>query len=73
MSRNYEETSHSSKEKSLYDAGISAAYVDADGERGVPHDEETHRGLKPRQISMIAIGGAIGTLGASLSKRDESY
>jgi amino acid permease len=23
--------------------------------------EETHRSLKPRQISMIAIGGAIGT------------
>jgi amino acid transporter len=24
-------------------------------------EEETHRSLKPRQISMIAIGGAIGT------------
>jgi amino acid transporter len=26
-----------------------------------PREEETHRALKPRQISMIAIGGAIGT------------
>ncbi|ORY35551.1 putative amino acid transporter [Naematelia encephala] len=26
-----------------------------------PREEETHRSLKPRQISMIAIGGAIGT------------
>ncbi|KAL1407982.1 amino acid transporter [Vanrija albida] len=25
-----------------------------------PHGEETHRSLKPRQLSMIAIGGAIG-------------
>lgn len=25
-----------------------------------PKEEETHRSLKPRQISMIAIGGAIG-------------
>jgi amino acid permease len=25
-----------------------------------PREEETHRSLKPRQISMIAIGGAIG-------------
>ncbi|KAL1413663.1 amino acid transporter [Vanrija albida] len=32
-------------------------HVDA----GEPQAEETHRSLKPRQISMIAIGGAIGT------------
>lgn len=30
------------------------------GENVVPHEEETIRALKPRQISMIAIGGAIG-------------
>lgn len=34
-------------------------YVGADGDG--PREEETIRALKPRQISMIAIGGAIGT------------
>lgn len=33
-------------------------YVGADGDG--PREEETIRALKPRQISMIAIGGAIG-------------
>jgi amino acid permease len=33
--------------------------VDA-GEIVVPREQETIRALKPRQISMIAIGGAIG-------------
>lgn len=32
----------------------------AGGEPIVPREEETIRALKPRQISMIAIGGAIG-------------
>ncbi|WVF69395.1 hypothetical protein IAT40_004171 [Kwoniella sp. CBS 6097] len=31
------------------------------GEEVLPREEETHRALKSRQISMIAIGGAIGT------------
>jgi hypothetical protein len=30
-----------------------------------PREEETHRSLKPRQISMIAIGGAIGELSSA--------
>jgi amino acid transporter len=28
---------------------------------GPPEDEQLHRGLKSRHITMIAIGGAIGT------------
>jgi amino acid transporter len=32
----------------------------AGAEPVLPREEETHRSLKPRQISMIAIGGAIG-------------
>lgn len=40
------------------------ASVEVDGVGGEsvqPREEETHRALKPRQISMIALGGAIGT------------
>jgi amino acid permease len=29
--------------------------------KGSPEDEQLHRGLKSRHITMIAIGGAIGT------------
>jgi len=36
---------------------LEGSYV---GEPIQPIEEETHRALKPRQISMIAIGGAIG-------------
>lgn len=55
------------KEKG-YGAG-DVAYVD----QPELQEEETHRSLKPRQISMIAIGGAIGTglvigSGGSLAK-----
>lgn len=39
------------------DNGYSNAYIGS----GEDEVEETHRSLKPRQISMIAIGGAIGT------------
>lgn len=41
----------------------SASYQYGVEEVGGPvasQEEETHRSLKPRQISMIAIGGAIG-------------
>lgn len=33
------------------------------------HEEETKRSLKPRQISMIAIGGAIGELQLAFASR----
>ncbi|WRT67563.1 uncharacterized protein IL334_004535 [Kwoniella shivajii] len=36
-------------------------YAGPAGEEIQPREEETHRALKSRQISMIAIGGAIGT------------
>jgi amino acid transporter len=45
------------KEKPSNVAGGDDIYV---GEPVEPREEETHRSLKPRQISMIAIGGAIG-------------
>lgn len=40
--------------------GPAAAY-DGQIDEGIAKDEDLHRGLKARQISMIAIGGSIGT------------
>ncbi|GAA5906463.1 hypothetical protein JCM8208_004668 [Rhodotorula glutinis] len=40
--------------------GPAAAY-DGQIDEGISKDEDLHRGLKARQISMIAIGGSIGT------------
>lgn len=57
-------------EKNLYEGSNPEKVYAADdnsnqhvsGPGGYTEDaEETHRSLKPRQISMIAIGGAIGT------------
>lgn len=51
-------------EKNVYGKSLNADHsndVYAAGEYGgediQPREEETHRSLKPRQISMIAIGG----------------
>ena len=46
------------KKDAAYYRPSEGVYVGADGME--PREEETHRALKPRQISMIAIGGAIG-------------
>lgn len=46
------------KKEDAYYRPSEGTYVGADGIE--PREEETHRALKPRQISMIAIGGAIG-------------
>lgn len=47
-----------------YDAEKAGRYSDSTPPNYVHevegHEEETKRSLKPRQISMIAIGGAIG-------------
>lgn len=50
---NYE---HEKKDQHYHPS--EGVYVGADGDG--PREEETIRALKPRQISMIAIGGAIG-------------
>jgi amino acid transporter len=47
----------SSKEKLGYSADAASVIAEPIEYK----EEETHRSLKPRQISMIAIGGAIGT------------
>lgn len=47
-------------EKALATDHVYAAQDDYHVDAGEPQQEETHRSLKPRQISMIAIGGAIG-------------
>lgn len=49
-------------EKNYGDKPAAETYAAGDygGEAIEPREEETHRSLKPRQISMIAIGGAIG-------------
>ena len=50
-------------EKNVYGKNINDhsndvyAAVEYGGEDIQPREEETHRSLKPRQISMIAIGG----------------
>lgn len=53
----------SDKTDPYYEKGHSEVYptVNDVEEHVQPKEEETHRSLKPRQISMIAIGGAIGT------------
>jgi amino acid transporter len=48
--------------KKEYDAGVTAeATVTADGVVEYQDHKHLHRGLKSRHITMIAIGGAIGT------------
>lgn len=63
MSRNIEgeKNLHAAKDTSDQHSGDVYAAGDYGGENIQPKEEETHRSLKPRQISMIAIGGAIGT------------
>jgi amino acid transporter len=56
------EYNHEKKEQYMPSEGV---YVGADGDG--PREEETHRALKPRQISMIAIGGAIVGLASLVS------
>lgn len=49
----------------VYSRNSDEKHVPGDTYVGEPveyKEEETHRALKPRQISMIAIGGAIGVL-----------
>jgi len=48
-------------DKELSNNNSQEIYPADGGEDVYPREEETHRSLKPRQISMIAIGGAIGT------------
>ncbi|RWA12408.1 hypothetical protein EKO27_g2717 [Xylaria grammica] len=55
---------HSSSPNGTKEAGLFNDYEDQHGQvRGIETSAETslHRGLKARHISMIAIGGAIGT------------
>lgn len=40
--------------------GEAIVYPNDGSENVVPREEETHRALSPRQLSMIALGGAIG-------------
>lgn len=47
--------------KTEYEAGVTAAPVSADGVVEYQDHQHLHRGLKSRHITMIAIGGAIGT------------
>ncbi|THU78638.1 dicarboxylic amino acid permease [Dendrothele bispora CBS 962.96] len=50
-------------EKKVYEGSSSASYVPGHNEQyeEPPPEESLHRGLKARQISMIALGGAVGT------------
>lgn len=53
----------------LYDAGDVQMYTDPDRK-----NESLHRGLKARQISMIAIGGAAGkSQGMNIFDRDRGH
>lgn len=47
--------------KTEYEAGVTSAPVTADGIVEYQDHQHLHRGLKSRHITMIAIGGAIGT------------
>ncbi|KAF2439166.1 dicarboxylic amino acid permease-like protein [Karstenula rhodostoma CBS 690.94] len=47
--------------KKEYDAGVTAQPISADGVVEYQDHHHLHRGLKSRHITMIAIGGAIGT------------
>lgn len=40
--------------------GEAIVYPNDGSENVIPREEETHRALSPRQLSMIALGGAIG-------------
>ena len=63
-------------EKNVYgkNANEHSGDVYAAGEYGgediQPREEETHRSLKPRQISMIAIGGTCLLLGVGARRRE---
>ncbi|KAJ7156024.1 dicarbixylic amino acid permease [Mycena crocata] len=55
-------------EKKIHDSPVEPSlasgdeyYPDAADELNEPKDNNLHRGLKARQISMIALGGAVGT------------
>jgi len=65
MSRIEENHIHSSSAsiQDKKDDTYEGQYVVESGEAVVPREQETIRALKPRQISMIAIGGAIGEYG----------
>ncbi|OXC65490.1 hypothetical protein C358_00562 [Cryptococcus neoformans MW-RSA852] len=41
--------------------GEAIVYSNDGSENVIPREEETHRALSSRQLSMIALGGAIGT------------
>nr|ODN85718.1 amino acid transporter [Cryptococcus depauperatus CBS 7841] len=49
------------KESEKVEANVTYPYAADAQEEIVPQEEETHRALSPRQLSMIALGGAIGT------------
>lgn len=40
--------------------GEAVIFPNDGSENVIPREEETHRALSPRQLSMIALGGAIG-------------
>jgi amino acid transporter len=70
----YHEKGYDGKEGNDYSHGEPIPFAGHEAEVVEPKlSEETKRELKPRQISMIAIGGAIGTglvigSGSSLSR-----
>ena len=56
--------------RSMADSEVPAVASPADPNRLVEREAGLHRNLTPRQLSMIAVGGAIGTglfLGSALS------
>jgi amino acid transporter len=55
----FNNNNNNNEKKDAHYMPSEGVYVGADGDG--PREEETIRALKPRQISMIAIGGAIGT------------
>ena len=56
-----------SEKNDTYRTGYPDDVTVGGGEGVQPREEETHRALKPRQISMIAIGGAIGACDHEIS------
>lgn len=59
VNNTYDQSSDTSHEKQGYDATDVRIHDGANAEEDLHH--HLHRGLKARQITMIAIGGAIGT------------
>src|SRR5690348_9936941 len=58
--------------RAMAQARVPAAVKDADASAILEREAGLHRNLTPRQLSMIAVGGAIGTglfLGSALSVR----